>query len=125
MIEYNWEQMIERAPKLNKLSDKLNAHFIAVENRLADIKLGIAGYFKLDDLTYFCYERANGKWGLYIREMKDKDVYIFYSITQVPRSTRIECYELIPKLLDVITKNADKMTEKLNKTLEIEEIKND
>jgi prefoldin subunit 5 len=134
----SYKRLAASAENLNTLSEEFSKSVAAIDAALKKLNLGVIAWETFfgaddDDGTFLRqmigYARINGTWGIAIRESagnrnsdqpSDIEEWLF---NDAPRSLRIDALDKLPELLDVLVKNADKTTKKIQeKTAQAKEI---
>ena len=125
-----FQKLTAAALTLNSASDKLGQSIAELDASLKKLNLGISSWVEFStwsspeglehSVEKLGYDKINGKWGIAIRtiaghesfpEEADEEEWLF---NDAPRALRIRATEMIPNLIDLLTKNAIETTKQVN-----------
>lgn len=127
------KQLSAASDSINNATDQFNAQVKTIEDSLASYNLGVSGWVPAcilsektsdqDGNTYHYsrqislgYQKENGKWCLmissWIAEFEDYDKWIF---RDAPRELRMEAIAGLPRLLEKLIEEANKLAEEVSK----------
>ena len=129
-LSQSFQRLTESASRLNKASDDLSKEIGPIEAVLKKLNLGIPKWYAFEDFppdamdgSYFSreigYAKIGGKWCLALGERSgnvhgsDPDDFDSWPFTDAPRQLRIRAVKAIPKLLEALVEEADKVTAEL------------
>lgn len=114
--------------KLNQASESLNEAMRLVEEKFAQLRLGVDAWVKLDATpmrddvgnqvgeitTFFCYEKRGSKWGLYFIDITDTEEEVSCEpFSQVSRQLRMKGLKKVPELIKKLEQRSDELLSEL------------
>jgi hypothetical protein len=130
-ISASFQELADSAARVNSASDELASAIRPIDAALKRLNLGVAAWYSYDsfeDGDYYRsrsigYARVGRTWGLALSTAsgylssgdEDKEEWLF---NDAPRWMRVEAVDHIPDLLEVLVKQANKVTANLQKKTE-------
>jgi hypothetical protein len=132
-VQSKFSALAAAAVDLNQVSDKLAKSVADIDSAIGKLNLGIRCWVSYSDITYpdgwtswrkyIGYAKLKGKWGIALASCTDHggepaDDWESWPFNESPREMRLEAVEFIPKLLEELTKEAAKTSQKLRSKLD-------
>lgn len=128
-LSQSFRRLADSAAQLNKASDELSRAVAPIEAVLKKLNLGITKWYAFEDSgtdesgDYFSreigYAKVGGKWCLALAERSgnenapDQEDFTPWAFNDAPRQLRIRAVKEIPKLLEALIEEAEKVTRAL------------
>jgi prefoldin subunit 5 len=127
-LSKSFQRLTESAARLNTASDELSKAITPIEAVLKKLNLGVSKWYTfagsgnhLDVDGYYWsseigYAKVNGKWCIALAERSgyvqnpEQESETEWAFNDAPRHLRIRAVQEIPKLLDALVDEADKVT---------------
>lgn len=136
-LKHQLQELLESTKSLNCQTSQLNNKFVVIENKLADMKLGVSAWVNKpigkktkDNTAYqFGYCRVGTNWKLVCRKIILDDSHkkstlnftenygLLEHITNMPRSVRIEASSLISELVESLLSKIKEFSLDINMAL--------
>jgi hypothetical protein len=132
---FTFGDLTSAASDLNQASDDLTNIVNTFDAALLPLNIGIAVWVEVSrthnesapllfETEELGYAKTEGSWGLTIRRLtgnvnnpEDSKVRDVWSFNDAPRKVRLRAVELLPELIDELTKSAQRTAERLKKKL--------
>jgi hypothetical protein len=128
------KQLSSSAQSLNRVSDELSAYLKQIETSLASYRLGIHAWVDLSKKPIYedggayidtaigrlGYDKLKGKWALLVAswiEGAPDETHNVQLLRDAPREIRIEAVDKLPNLLEELSRQAAKTTDKAERSL--------
>ena len=134
-IHSSYEQLASASQELNTVSNKLGTSISKVESALRRLNVGVPAWVTVKsghsddglfyDLEEVGYDKIRKDWCLAIRIRSghegdpDGESFEMWPFNEAPRQLRIGAAGTLPRLLDELTKQAQKTTEEIRAKLDI------
>lgn len=128
-VASSYNELSSAASVLNAVSDELGKSILELDAALRKLNLGISFWTRFqgadpaaEDSSYWSedigYAKISGKWGIGLRTVagdmnRDDEVIEEWPFNDAPRSLRLSAVDKIPELLEKLSKEAVKTTDKI------------
>jgi hypothetical protein len=125
-LSKTFQRLAESAARLNQASDELSKAIAPIETTLKKLNLGISKWYPYAggvdpdgsyDYSEIGYSKVGGKWCLAIAERSGHEQapygdesFTAWAFNDAPRQMRIQAVKAIPKLIEALVDEAEKVT---------------